>query len=360
MTTARSSHTATLLCNGQVLIAGGSQSTALSRAVTLASAELYDPATGTFSPTGDMTTARRVHTATLLRDGRVLIAGGYGTGNEALASAELYDPSTGAFTAISDMIAARGGHTAILLASGKVLIVGGYPTPPLHSTPAELYNPDAGAFSATGAYAGDQGCDFCPPAVSLPDSTVLFAGQARAQIYDPVSGAFSLTGTMDSCYSTAILLATGKVLFAGGECDEVGRSRAAELYDPGSGTFARTGDMTAPRVWHSSTLLPDGTALIAGGETDGCTGNFCGFAGSVASAEPYDPSTGIFSPTGDMAAAREGHTATLLKDGRVLLAGGVSYGGIGIFSGSLASAELYNPAAAAPASDHRAVSRSGR
>jgi len=182
---------------------------------------------------------------------------------------------------------------------------------------------------------------------------VLFAGQARAQIYDPLAGAFSLTGTMDSCYSTATLLANGEVLFAGGECDEVGRSRAAQLYDPGSGTFARTGDMTAPRVWHSSTSLAGGTVLIAGGETDACTGNFCGFFGSVASAELYDPSTGTFVATGDMPARRETHTATLLNDGRVLIAGGVSYGGIGIFFGSLASAELYNPAAATGALGNR-------
>ena len=101
--------------------------------------------------------------------------------------------------------------------------------------------------------------------------------------------------------------------------------------------------MTFRRVWHTLTLLPTGLVMAAGGETDSCSGNSCFFAGSVASAELYDPSTSTFLPTGSMSAARETHTATLLGDGRVLVAGGVSYGGIGIFGGTLSSAELYTP-----------------
>jgi hypothetical protein len=107
--------------------------------------------------------------------------------------------------------------------------------------------------------------------------------------------------------------------------------------------------MTSRRVWHTLTSLPNGIVLAAGGETDSCGSNFCSFAGSVASAELYDPSAGIFIPTGDMAGRRSTHTATLLTDGRVLIAGGVFYGGIGIFGGSLASAELYNPDSLVPA-----------
>jgi hypothetical protein len=347
MIASRSFHTATLLTSGKVLIAGGSQSTSLSRATNLASAELYAPDAGSFSPTGGMTTARSGHTATLLPDGRVLIAGGSDAGNKVLASAELYDPSTGTFSTTAEMVTGRSGHTGILLADGRVLLVGGFLPGGLKSVPAELYDPATDTFTATGANMDDQGCDFCPPAVLLPDGKVLFAGQARAQVYDPATGSFSLTGPMDSCYSGATLLVTGKALFAGGECDEVGRNRAAELYDPGSGMFARTGDMTARRVWHTLTPLADGTALITGGETDDCAANSCRFAGSLASPELYDPSSRTFAATGDMAARRSTHTATLLNDGRVLVAGGVFYGGIGIFFGSLASAELYNPAVAA-------------
>jgi hypothetical protein len=114
------------------------------------------------------------------------------------------------------------------------------------------------------------------------------------------------------------------------------------------------------RVWHTLTLLPNGLVLTTGGETDTCTGNLCSFAGSVTSAEVYDPSAGIFQGTGYMAAPRETHTATLLNDGRVLVVGGVSYGGIGIFGGSLASAELYAPDVLVPAPALLSLSGDGR
>ena len=333
MTTARSNHTATLLPDGKVLIAGGDG---------LASAELFDPATGTFSRTGDMAVARRGHTATLLADGRVLIAGG-GPAGEPVARAELYDYSTGTFTATGSMITPRGWHTAILLPNGKVMMVGGngtagYPT----TAAAELYDPATGMFTASGSYVALGACDFCAPATLLSDGKVLFAGQYPAQLYDPVSDSFSPTGAMvDPDHSTATLLPTGKVLFAGGV--DIGRSSSAELYDPATGTFTYTGSMASPRVWHSLSLLPNGMVLAAGGETDRCAAGSCFFDGSVASAELYDPSTGTFAATCSMLVPRGTHTATVLGDGRVLMAGGVAYGGIGIFFGSLASAELYNP-----------------
>jgi hypothetical protein len=357
MTTPRSFHTATLLPGGKVLIAGGAQSMPSASEVVLASAELYDASAGAFSPAGNMTTARRLHTATLLPDGRVLIAGGYGT-EAALDSAEVYDYATGAFTATGKMMVARGGHTAILLPNGTVMIVGGYGSPPFEIAPAELYDPATGMFTHAAPYSGKGGCDFCAPAVLLSGGKVLFPGQHPAQLYDPVSNAFSLTGEMISDHSPAALLANGKVLFAGGE--GAGRYSDAELYDPASGTFLPTGNMTFRRVWHTMTLLPDGMVLTAGGETDSCAGNACMFFGSVASAELYDPATGTFIETGDMAAPRETHTATLLNDGRVLIAGGVSYGGIGIFFGCTASAELYNPPLPAPSPVLFSVSGDGR
>jgi len=145
--------------------------------------------------------------------------------------------------------------------------------------------------------------------------------------------------------SAASLLMNGKVLFAGGE--PYGRTSSAELYDPVTRAFSSTGAMGWSRVWHTLTLLPDGKVLAAGGETDGRSGNMCSFAGTVATAELYDPASGTFSPTGSMAQLRETHTATLLNDGRILMTGGIGtyYGGYD----AQVSAELYTPPVLVPA-----------
>jgi len=336
---ARQEQTATLLPDGRVLIAGG-----MTANTPLSSTEIYDPAANAFRPAVSMTIARRMHTATLLPDDRILIVGGYGS-TSALASAELYDPISGSFTATGSLQIARGGQAAILLRTGKVLIVGGYgwnsgsAYPDV--APAELYDPASGTFTPAGAYVGRDGCDFCAPSVLLSDGTVLFPVQRPAQLYDPASDTFSAAGMMRDELSGAVTLSDGRVLFAGGE--PIGRTASAELYDPVTRTFAATGQMTASRVWHVLTLLPDGTVLTTGGETDRCDGSGCWFAGSLASAELYDPASGTFTLTATTAIARETHTATLLADGRVLIAGGVTYGGIGMFGGALTSAELYTP-----------------
>jgi len=188
MTIARSQHTATLLPNGNVLIAGGVQSSSNGTRV-LGSTERYDPTSGRFIPAASMTTTRRGHTATLLPDGRVLIVGGYGGDTSGwgtpLASAELYDPSSDRFTKTGDLITATGFHTALLLPSGQVLIVGGsgVGTYPNNIAPAELYDPAVGMFTAAGPYVGRGECDFCAPSVLLADGTVLFPGQYPAQVY---------------------------------------------------------------------------------------------------------------------------------------------------------------------------------
>jgi|KBSMisStandDraft_5_1062788.scaffolds.fasta_scaffold60638_1 hypothetical protein len=354
MTAPRSQHSATLLADGRVLIAGGGTGNASG----LPSTEIYDPNTGTFRAAAPMTVARRMHTATLLPDDRVLIVGGYGAGG-ALATAELFDPRTGNFTATGSLNTARGGHTAILLSTGKVLILGGYGfnTYP-DIAPAELYDPVSGMFASAGDYVGRGGCDFCAPSVLLSDGTVLFPGQYPAQLYDPASDVFSQIGMMIHDQSTAAVLLNGQVLFVGGE--PIGRIADAELYNPATRTFASTGSMAAPRVWHSLTLLPSGMVLAAGGETESCTGSGCFFAGSLATAELYDPAAGAFVPAGSMAAARETHTATLLKDGKVLIAGGVSYGGIGIYYGATVSADLYSPDVPVPAPVLGSVSVNGQ
>jgi CARDB/Galactose oxidase, central domain len=291
---ARLWHTATLLNNGMILIAGG-QGPAGN---TTASAELYNPATGIFSTTGSMTTARNFHTATLLDNGMVLIAGG-GNNTARLASAELYDPVTGTFSATGNMTSARNEHTATLLHNGMVLIAGG------------------GGLNA--------GSNFI---------------LASAELYDPATGIFSTTGSMTTgeLLHTATLLNNGMVLIAGG-IDPTGTTSArGQLYNPASGTFMATGRLNTARVYHTATLLNNGMALIAGGT--GSPNTLIPLAG----AELYNPATGVFTATGSLNTARHRHTATLLNNGTVLFAGG-SQGFSGI--NSLASAELYDPATAA-------------
>jgi hypothetical protein len=190
MTMPRTFHTATLLLDGRVLIAGGNNA-------STNSAELFDPSTGAFSPTGPMTTSRALHTATLLADGKVLIAGGGAFGNNAPPnSAELYDPSTGTFSAVGDM--ANAHSFATLLNSGKVLMSGGVAT-----ANAELYDPVTGTFTAAGGYVIPAGF---MTATRLADGRVLLTGCAPncgsdaytdiAQLYDPATDTFSSTGSI--------------------------------------------------------------------------------------------------------------------------------------------------------------------
>jgi hypothetical protein len=329
--------TATLVSDGRVLVAGGAGPRPGAFPYPgLASAELYNPVTGNWTVTGSLNDGRLLHTATLLSDGKVLVAGGWPdhTDQGPLSSAELYNPATGNWTRTIGMNVPRVGHTATLLSNGKVLVVGSLRGDP-NST--ELYDPVMAHWSFTGSTTtprfGFQ------TATLLPSGKVLVAGGydgknhvcANAELYDPTTGTWTATGSLATARQdhTAILLSDGKVLVAGGSNFDDGILASTELYDPATGNWTPTGSLNVARWEHTANLLCDGKVLISGGVHR---------ESAVATAELYDPATGTWTATGSLNNARALHTATLLPGGFVLIAGGNSAGG-----GFLTSAELYNP-----------------
>jgi hypothetical protein len=331
------------LLNGKVLVAGGFDSTGLARGT----AELYNPATGAFSSTGSMVQARAEFAATLLTNGKVLVTGGVDNNGNTLNTAELYNPSSGTFTSTGNMTIARQDHQATLLANGQVLIAGGLNLSGELAS-AEIYNPTTGTFTETGDMNYPRAKN---TATLLPSGGVLVAGGsgsdgtgpwlATAELYDPSTGTFALTGSMAQARGshTATLLFDGRVLIAGGLIAAEALDEA-EIYDPSTRAFTRTGDMTQPggRADHTATLLANGQVLMAGGEsTESSTG-----PSSLISAELFDPSSGTFSATGNMAADRKDFVASLLSDGAVFVTG-TGYP-LDQQPGLAERAELYTPA----------------
>lgn len=240
-----------------------------------------NPAPGTIRFTGNMEVERSWHRSTLLPDGKVLVTGGLDSYGTALASAEIYDPATERFINAGNLNSKRAGHSATLLPNGKVLIAGG--------------------------------------AYSQNDWETL----SSAELYDPSTGRFTQTDSLKTARMghEATLLADGRVLITGGtSASRDSRCLAsAEIYDPGTGAFIEAGDMSEPRVDHTATLLPNGKVLVTGGYAMRNSSS-----GLTSGAELYDPATNRFSPVAGMNFHRYKHSAVLLGDGKVLVAGGIA------------------------------------
>ena len=339
MTTARRAHTASVLNNGLVLVAGGFGA----NGSHVSGAELYNQATGTFSATGNMNVAHAYHSATLLNNGMVLIAGGYDANGNAQTTAELYDPVAGTFSPTGVLNTGRVSHTATLLNDGTVLIVGGVDINFNPLANAEIFDPATSTFTSVGSL---NTARTNHTATLLNNGKVLIAGGydvngnvlASGELYDPVAGTFASAGNLNSGrrYHTATLLNNGKVLVAGGIDSNFNTLPNAELYDPTAAVFILTGNLNTPRGEHTASLLNNGMVLVAGG---------IDFNGSTfTSTELYDPVAGTFTDSGSLNIARFLDTASLLTNGAILLAGGNDSDFL-----PEATAELYQPSTLSPA-----------
>ncbi len=329
--TAREVHTQVLLASGTVLIAGGIDN--LGNALT--TAELYDPATGTVSPTGSLSdpNGRANHVSIVLPNGKVLLAGGFDNVS-ILATTELYDPANGTFSVTGSMAYPRVAPTGVVLADGRILVSGGFSriNSGVTLSTSEIYDPTTGLFTPTGNLNQNRGRHAM---TLLPNGKVLVAGGwvdastsfgvlSSAEIFDPTAnqgiGAFTLIGNMNAAraWPKSSLLSNGTVLLVGGfSAGSTGPSlSSAEIFDPNTGLFTLTGSMSTTRARQTDTLLPDGTVMVAGG-IDGVAG-----VAARQTAEIYTPATGTFTPTGSMTTGREHLGTTLLGNGNVLVGGG--------------------------------------
>ena len=338
MATARYAFSGVQLRNGKVLVAGGIGATS----TVLATAELYDPLTGAWTPTGSMKKARAYYTATLLPNGRVLVAGGCTSNNCSAATntAEIYDPATGTWRAAGKMSALRYFFAATPLQNGSVLVEGGcnQGNCTTVTATAELYNPRTHQWTPTGSMHTAR--DY-HTATLLASGGVLVTGGYTIQgasnsveMYDPVSGTWStMTGMLfGRALHSATALSDGRVIVAGGNVGYL-PSNLTEVYNPVSNTWSPSGNLNTKRSQQSAILLRTGEPMVAGGYSYTRPYYF-----NVASCELYDAATNSWTLTADMTAARNSFALVLLSDGQVLGVGGLSQG-----SAILSSADLYTP-----------------
>lgn len=326
MATARVVHGAVVLADGRVLVAGGYVD---NYGLITSSVEIFDPSVGTWSAATSMNTPRSHFMMMRLPTNKILVAGGLSNGVD-LKTAEIYDPATNLWSPAASMSLERYDASMTLLGNGKVLVAGGGT-----NKLAEIYDPATNKWSAAASMTNYR---YAPTAVLLPDGRVLVAGGISsygstntAEIYDPATNQWLMTGSMaqDRYGQTMTLLDNGKVLVAGGKhVPHAIQNSSAEVYDPATGNWSSAGSMSTVRFEHTATLLTNGRVLVAGGRDEAA--NISG----LGTAEQYDPATNAWSAAGSLATGRFGHTASLLQNGKVLIAGGEK-------GNTLASTEIY-------------------
>lgn len=317
----RTLHTATLLQDGRVLVTGGLRGDT-APLEPLASAAVYDPATESFTPTLPMSSVRYFHTATLLENGQVLVAGGSIGRFDDLATAELFDPATNSFTPTGSMGNTRASHAAHRIPGGEVLVYGGQDVSDALAE-QELYDPVTGMFAFI-----NPGLSInrnSPILVPLADERVLLTGgtndATESYLFDPADDSFTPTGDLTTARQRAasIGLPDGRALVIGGG-DQGSKLASAEVFDPTSGQFTvLTSTMSTASDDRRAVMIDNDTIMLLGGTDESFTP--LGVELFKISTETFEPSTATgFSP-------RSGHTATVLNDGRVLVIGGAVPGG---------------------------------
>lgn len=305
-----------------ILTIGSFENAAEDRSVKAQTAQLL----GGWMIANGLNVGRSAHSATLLNDGRILIAGGLDNANRELKSTEIYDPATGRSTAVGDLNEARSDHHAMALKDGRVLV--------LNKQSAETFNPATGQWTLTGPttlQTSSTSGNYDRASVTLlaNGKVLVTGGQAGiltfarngAELFDPATGKWMATGAMNfgrSDHSTT-LLPSGKVLAVGG-INRMEQPDVTELYDPETGQWTRTGRMRVPRYRHFAAYLPNGRVLVAGGAADL---SLTSFTLTGRTAELYDPMTGVWVLAEALSfshATTRGRVAQL-SDGRVLFVG---------------------------------------